>query len=135
MTFEAALVAELSAVPELAGKIFPLSANGAPAPYLVYVSSNGLSAKGLDGYGTGKDVAVELNIMTSTYSELKMITASVLAILHTFEKRQLGTDGPFIQELTQQEPAEMYEPLPKLNRCSIRFNVYFKEELSWQIEQ
>lgn len=125
MTFEAALVAELSAVPELAGKIFPLSANGAPAPYLVYVSSEGLPSKGLDGYGSSNNVAVMLNIMSYTYSGLKKITAEVLAILHTFEKRQLGEGGPFIQELTHQEPVEGYEPLPKLNRCVIEFNVYF----------
>ncbi|WP_127491546.1 tail completion protein gp17 [Paenibacillus glycanilyticus] len=125
MTFEAALVAELSAVPELQGKIFPLSANGAPAPYMVYVSSEGLPSKGLDGYSNGKDVAATLNIMCATYSELKKITANVLAILHTFEKRQLGESGPFIQELTHQGPVEMYEPLPKLNRCVIELRAFF----------
>ncbi|WP_336772302.1 tail completion protein gp17 [Paenibacillus sp. MMO-58] len=125
MTFEPALVAELSAVPELQGKIFPLSANGAPAPYLVYVSSEGLPSKGLDGYGSGKNVTVMLNIMSDTYSGLKTITANVLAILHTFEKRKIGEGGPFIQELTHQEPVEGYEPLPKLYRCVIELKAFF----------
>ncbi|ACT00220.1 tail completion protein gp17 [Paenibacillus sp. JDR-2] len=126
MTFEEALTAELSAVPELVGKIYPLDASNAPkAPYVVYISSEGEPTKGLDGFIGGQSVDVELNIIGATYSSMKELTRAVITILKSFELRQIGSEGPYIQELTYQKPVELYESAPKLHRCLIDFQVYF----------
>lgn len=126
MTFEEALTAELGAVPELADKIYPLDATNAPkAPYAVYISSEGVPTKGLDGFIGGQSVDVELNIIGATYSSMKELTRAVITILKSFELRQIGSEGPYIQELTYQKPVEIFEPAPKLHRCLIDFQVYF----------
>ncbi|WP_336774203.1 tail completion protein gp17 [Paenibacillus sp. MMO-58] len=126
MTFEEALTAELSAVPELADKIYPLDATNAPkAPYVVYESSYGVPTKSMNGYIGGKNVPVELNIICPTYGSMKQVTAAVIAVLESFEQRQIGSDGPYIQELTYETPVELYESAPKLHRCVIEFQVYY----------
>jgi hypothetical protein len=43
------------------------------------------------------------------------------------EQRVIGTDGPYIQELTYEQPIELYEQNPNLYRCLIDFEVYFDQ--------
>jgi len=132
MSFEPALVQELKTITALENRIYPLTAPEATAsggvPYLIYASSEGLRDKTLGGHLNSKEVRAELNIIAKKYSDMKAITKQVIALLITFEGRQIGTDGPFIEELTYQMPVEMYESEPGLYRCVVEFSAYFSEE-------
>lgn len=130
--FEQALTQELKSVSALGGRVYPLFApeavkkNG--VPYLIYASSEGLRDKSLDGYMQSKEVRAELNIITERYSDLKAITKQVVALLLSFEGRQIGTDGPYVGEAEYHMPVEIYEAQPALYRCVIEFSVFTKED-------
>jgi hypothetical protein len=128
--FEPALVQELKTITALENRIYPLTAPEATAssgvPYLIYASSEGLRDKTLGGHLDSKEVRAELNIIAQKYSDMKAITKQVIALLITFEGRQIGTDGPFIEELTYQMPVEMYESQPDLYRCVVEFSAYLR---------
>jgi len=102
MTFEEALRNEVSSVSGLASKVFPLLARSQnqsllAAPYVAYVSTEGL----------------------------KSLTKLVMAKILTFQSRVIGTGGPFIQNVTYQEPVELYDDEPKLYRCVVQYEFYF----------
>jgi hypothetical protein len=125
MEFEPAIVLELEAIEGLSSKVFPLVATeGVAAPYIAYVSSEGLRDKSLTGYMESKAIDVELNIMARTYKEMKHLTKTVLDKVIGFQSRAIGEVGPFIQELTYQKPVELYEHQPKLHRCVIDITFY-----------
>jgi len=132
MSFEQALVQELKTISALENRIYPLTAPEATAsggvPYLIYASSEGLRDKTLGGYLDSKEVRGELNIITERYSDIKVITKQVVALLISFEGRRIGTNGPFIEEVAYQMPIEFYEAQPDLYRCLVEFSVYFAEE-------
>lgn len=129
--FEQALVQELNSITALGGRIYPLFAPEATkhngVPYLIYASSEGLRDKTLGGYSDSKEVRGELNIIAERYADMKAITKKVVALLISFEGRQIGTGGPYIEEVTYQMPVELYEAQPGLHRCVIEFQVYFEE--------
>jgi len=131
MSFEPALVQELKTITALENRIYPLTAPEATAsggvPYLIYASSEGLRDKTLGGYLDSKEVRAELNIIAARYSDMKAITKQVVAILLSFEGRQIGSGGPFIDELVYQSPVEIYENQPNLYRCVVEFSAYFDE--------
>lgn len=133
MTFEAALISELAAaIPALGGRIYPVSApeanrNGG-TPYAIVVSSEGLRDKTLDGYMDSKSVPGEINIIAPSYSTVRAITKQVVALLIGMEQRTIGSDGPFIEELTYEQPVELYEEKPDMYRCLVEFTAYFDEE-------
>jgi len=132
MDFDEALIAELDSITALGGRIYPLFAPEATkhngVPYLIYASSEGLRDKSLDGYMLSKALQGELNIIARRYGDMKAITKQVVAILMSFEGRQIGTNGPYISEITYQAPVELYEPQPDLYRCLVEFTAYFDEE-------
>lgn len=127
MTFEEALTQELDAIPELTGKVYPISATGKKAPYAQYISSFGVQDKEFGGYMVSKSVDAELNIITGSYEELKPLMAAVIGILTSFEGRVIGQNGPYIQELSYDQPVEMYEPNPRLYRSVVSFRAFFEE--------
>ncbi|WP_010498542.1 hypothetical protein [Paenibacillus elgii] len=128
-TFEEALTAEMKSIAALEERVYPGFAPEANAgqgvPYLIYVSSPGLRTKTQDGYQTGRAVRGELNVVSARYANLKTVSAAVLDQFISFERRRIGTDGPFIQEVTYQQPVELYEDKPNLYRCMIEFEVYY----------
>lgn len=130
--FEVALTEELKTIPELQSRVYPLRAPEATkhngVPYLIYGSSDGVRDKSLNGFMKSKEVRAELNILAARYADMKAITKKVVALLISFEKRQIGTDGPLIDELIYMQPIETYENQPELHRCMIEFTVYFDEE-------
>ena len=127
MLFEEALAFEMETVQGLAGKVYPSFIPGRSEPYMVYQSSEGLRTKTLGGYGNGKVVPCELHVVVKEYSELKHVVRSVIDVLLSFQGRIIGEDGPRVQEVTYEDPVEMYEEKAKLYRCSIDFEVYFRE--------
>lgn len=130
MDFETALTAELKTIAALQGRVYPLASPEANAgkgvPYLIYVSSEGVRTRDLDHYRKGRVVEGELNIVTVRYSEMKAITRSVIDIIIGMERRVIGTDGPFIQEVKYDKAVELWEDGPKLYRCLIDFEMYFE---------
>jgi len=129
MTFEAAMAQELKTIAALGGRVYPLAApeanrNGG-TPYVIFVSSEGLRTKTMDGYQAGKTVSGEVNVIGDDYNEMRAVTAAVVDLLVGMERRAIGTDGPFIQSLTYEQPREFYEDKPQLWRCLIDFEVYF----------
>jgi len=132
MSFEPALAQELKTIPELQNRVYPLYAPEANAeqgvPYLIYASSEGLRDKTLSGYLESKEVRGELNIIARRYGDMKAITRLVIALLVDMIGRKIGTDGPYIKDISYQHPVEMYEPQPDLYRCLVEFTAYFDEE-------
>jgi len=110
MNFEEALRNELSSIPQIANKIFPLAATeGVKTPYLVYISSEGVQEKYLDGYVGSKEVDCELHILNDSYAGLKDITRQVIEKVTTFQKRNIGgTGGIWIQDFTYERSTEQY---------------------------
>lgn len=132
MNFEPALAQELKSIAALENRIYPLNAPETSfdltKPYLIYGSSEGLRTKEIGrGYRTGKSIRGELNVIAPRYSDMKSITGQVIDLMVSMERRKIGTDGPFIQELTYGDPVELYENQPKLYRCVIDFEVYFDQ--------
>lgn len=127
MNFEEALRVELGTINGLANKVFPLYApEGEKAPFVVYVPSEGVQGKSLQGYLSSKEVECEVNILQDSYSSLKALVKPVLEKLITFQGRVIGGEyGPFIQDLTYEPPVEVYEKEVSLYRCVIVFIVKF----------
>lgn len=125
MSFEQALVIELSMIPAISGKVFPLSATeGETAPYAAYGSSEGLKDKTLGGYIANKTINVEVNVVAKSYSELKQIASLTLEKIISFQSRTIGIEGLYVQDLTYSQPLEFYEDLPGLYRTLIPFQIY-----------
>lgn len=127
--FEEALTQEMKTIVALGGRVYPAAAPEATAgqgvPYLIYLSSPGLRTKTQDGYQARRVVRGELNVIASRQSDLTALGESVIDMLLSFERRKIGADGPFIQEVLYEQPVELYEPEPKLYRYLIDFEVYF----------
>jgi hypothetical protein len=110
MNFEEALKNELNGIPDLANKVFPLAATeGVKTPYLVYVSSEGIQEKYLEGYKGSKEIEGELHILSDSYSGLKDITRQVITQVISFQDRVIGgVDGVWIQDVTYERVTEQY---------------------------
>lgn len=128
MDFEESLTFEMDSIPGLKEKVFPGFSPGKKAPYLAYTSSDGLYTKTISfGYLDDKSVKATLHIIANKYDEMKRLERLVVKKLISFELRSIGVGGPFIEELTYEEPVELYEEKPNLYRCVINIKVYFKE--------
>lgn len=133
LDFEPALRQELIAIPEVHNRVYPLDAPEATkhngVPYIIYSSSEGLRDKAItEGYLSSKEVRGEINVIAERYSEMKAITKKVIAILLSFPGRQIGSGGPYIDDLTYEMPVELYEVQAALYRCPIEFSVFYKED-------
>lgn len=136
MDFEDALTTELVSISGLTDKVFPLVAKGKKktgnptpivVPYLIYKSSEGLEEKSLTGYDLDiKRVDCEINIIHKSYDDMKILTRLVLAKVLSFQSRVIGTGGPYIQNVIYENPVELYEEKPDLNRCVINFEFHFE---------
>jgi hypothetical protein len=130
--FEESLIEELSTISEFNNRIYPAHApenvGTTGTPRLIFVSSYGVRTKTLDGgYGGGRRVPVELNVIDTSYLGMRELTGKVMALLEGMGGRVIG-NGPFIQELTYYDPQEFYENEPNLHRCLIDFEVFFEED-------
>lgn len=122
MNFEEALRVELSTI---CNKVFPLNApEGTKSPFIVYVSSEGIQDKSLDGYLNSKEVECGINILHSNYPGMKDITRNVIEKLKTFQSRVIG-EGPFIQNVTYENVDEFFDHEIALYRCVLNIKVKF----------
>lgn len=110
MDFEQALVAELSSITALNGKVFPMSASeGTNPPFVLYVSSEGEKVQTLGGYvDTNKELTCTLHVVAQDYEGLKGLIKSVIDKVTSFFGRPIGVNGPVVKALNYTEPTEMY---------------------------
>ena len=125
MSFETGLREELMEISGLSNKVFPLIApEGTDSPYLVYRSSEGVNDKTLTGFLASKSVSGEVDVVCSSYGEMKQITSGVIQHLQSFVGRTIGTSGILVKDIMVGEPLEMYETQVNMFRCNIEFTVY-----------
>jgi hypothetical protein len=126
MNFEEALVEEFNTIPNILDKAFPLMApEGIKPPFIVYVSSEGVQDKTLQGYLSSKEVVCEIHVVHSNYNNVKSLSKQVISKIQSFYGRTIGTDGPFIQNVTYEKPTEVYEKEVNLYRSSFDLTVKF----------
>lgn len=124
---EKALRYELNKIPELTNKIFPTNApEGQKAPYLVYMTRK-RSLKDLEGHTKDREVYVMLNILCSSYLQMKELAKKVEELVIAFPLRNIGKDGLYIQDITLDDITEIYENELKLERGIIPFKICYKE--------
>lgn len=125
---EKALRDELNKVSEIENKIFPMNApEGQKTPYLVYITSK-KHLKNLDGVTENKECYLILNILCSSYSQMKDISKKIEVIITKFPLRTIGEENLYIQDIDLSDITEDYEEQLKLHRGIIPFTVYYKEE-------
>lgn len=125
---EKALRYELNKVIGLENKIFPMNApEGQKAPYLVYITRK-KPLKDLDGVTENKECYLILNILCSSYLEMKDITKKIEDIIIKFPLKSIGEGNLYIQDIDITDISESYEEQLKLHRGIITFTVYYKEE-------
>lgn len=106
MSFEKALTEELGKV--LPNSVYPLVApEGTPTPYIVYVSSYGDRDMTLDGYVVSKEIDVSIQVVASSYSDLKQYTNALIDALVSLKK--MGTDLIPVQHIHYDRPEEMVD--------------------------
>ncbi|TYP67695.1 uncharacterized protein DUF3168 [Paenibacillus methanolicus] len=119
------MVEEFASLPDVGDKLFPLAApKETVAPYVVYGASPGLPVSTLTGYGSSKSLTVDMNVVASNYGEMKQHSDAALALLISFQGREIGEEGLFIQQLILEEPDEIYEDETRLHKCVISFTVH-----------
>jgi hypothetical protein len=119
MDFEQALTVELKTIQGF-NKVSPqMVEQGTKAPYLFYLSSEGVFDKSLDGYLDSKELECEINVVTDKYSELKPLVRLVIDKLISFQGRAIGNSEIFIQNFTYEKPVELYEKEVNQFRCLI----------------
>ena len=125
MFLEEALRIELNAIPQLTNKIFPLVAiEGSKPPYVVYISSEGLQYKSLDGFYVLKTINFDIHVVHTSYSQLKALTKLVLDKIISFENTTIGgANGVVIGEISYDMPLEFYEHEANLYRSFFEFRV------------
>lgn len=125
---EKALRYELNKVSELENKIFPMNApEGKKPPYLVYITRK-KPLKDLDGVTEDRECYLILNILCSSYLEMKDITKKIEDIIIKFPLKSIGNENLYIQDIDITDISESYEEQLKLHRGIITFTVYYKEE-------
>ena len=125
---EKALRYELNKVSELENKIFPMNApEGQKTPYLFYITRK-KPLKDLDGVTEDNECYLILNILCSSYLEMKGITKNIEDIIIKFPLKSIGKENLYIQDIDITDISESYEEQLKLHRGIITFTVYYKEE-------
>ena len=125
---EKALRYELNKISELENKIFPMNApEGQKPPYLVYITRKKL-LKDLDGVTEDRECYLILNVLCSSYSQMKDITKKIEGVIIKFPLKSIGKENLYIQDIDFADITENYEEQLKLHRGIIPFTVYYKED-------
>lgn len=127
MDFEAALTMELKTITDVQNRVYPLNApEKTISPYILYGSSEGVRTNTItDGYLSNRAVQGEINVIAPKYSIMKQITRKVIDLLISMNQRQIGDNGPYINEMVYEAPTELYEHEVDLYRCVISFTTYY----------
>ena len=124
MTLEAQFKSQLAKITELNDNIYPLAVEeSVKPPYIAYIMSGGKREKNLQGYAEEREINCEINILSKTYSGLRVLEGKVANTLINLVG--LEADGRKIQDVELEEPYEMYEEQIKLHRANIIFKVFY----------
>lgn len=126
MDFEQALRAELATLPNLVNKVFPQYApEGTKPPFIVYQKYRTDFVKTLDGTQLRRDGFYEFDILAPTYADLQQRYNSLIALLQSFVGRQIGNNGPFVQNMRIEDAVETYEQKLDWHHMSVEVKFYF----------
>lgn len=126
MDFEQALRAELITLTNLSNKVYPLFApEGTIPPFVVYQKIRTDYVKTMDGTQTIRDGWYEFDLLATTYSDLQTKYVALVDKLKSFVGRSIGTDGPFIQNVTVENVVELYENQIDWHRMNVEVKFYF----------
>lgn len=124
--FEQALRAELVTLTNLSNKVFPLFApEGTLPPFVVYQKIRTDYVKTMDGTSANRDGFYEFDLLATTYSDLQSKYVALVEKLKTFVGRNIGTNGPFIQNVTIENAVELYENQADWHRMNLEVKFYF----------
>jgi hypothetical protein len=108
VAFEKALTEELEKV--LPDAVYPLVApEGTPLPFIVYASSYGDRDLTLDGYQINKEIEVSVQVVASSYFEMKQYTNTMIDALIAL--KVMGTDRIPVQHVHYEKPHESVDPV------------------------
>lgn len=128
MDLEQGLTAELSAIAGLSNKVFPIMADQeTPAPYITYALGSNDRENTLLGYDGLVQSQYQLDLYHSTYANLKALKKLVIANIKTYNQRNIGGIGPYIQQIEIITDFETYEEAVKLFKGVIEFNIDYNE--------
>ncbi|WNF31638.1 hypothetical protein RI196_09975 [Aeribacillus composti] len=126
---EKALRYELNQIPEITNKIYPTNApEGKESPYLVYILSRYEQTKTLTEIKNNIESSYLLNVLASSYAQMKELTKKVKEKVLTFYQRNIGTEGIFIADLTVNNISETYESELGMYRGIVDITFWYKEE-------
>lgn len=126
MDFEQALRAELITLTNLSNKVYPLFApEGTLPPFVVYQKIRTDYVKTLDGTQTYRDGWYEFDLLATTYSDLQSKYVALIEKIKSFTGRNIGTGGPFIQNVTVENVVELYENQADWHRMNIEVKFYY----------
>jgi len=109
MTFGEALRHELIQIPQLSQKVFPIVApEGVKSPFLVYKREEAEGKKTLSGTSNKVHATYELILVTGDYAEKEAIEELIKLRVLSFYGRNIGENGPFIQNETFKLLGEAY---------------------------
>lgn len=127
MDIEQGLRAELKTIPELANKVYPLTApEGTKPPYLVYHLTNSNRLKSLNGYAGSMFATYQLDVIHESYSGLKSLMDSILAKLKNYTGN-IGGTGPYIENTDILTEFETYEHESNLYHGIIECRFFYAE--------
>lgn len=126
---EKALRYELNQITEITNKIYPINAPEVKEPpYLVYVLTRYEQTKTLTEIKNNIEASYLINVLASSYAQMKEIAKKVKDKVLTFHRRKIGTEGIFIADLKIDNISETYEHELKLYRGIIVITFWFEEE-------
>jgi hypothetical protein len=125
---EEGLTVELAAITGLAGKVFPvMAAQGTKAPYLAYTLGSNDRVNTLSGHASLVQSQYQLDLYHSTYASLKTLKKLVIANIKTYDLRNIGVSGPFVQQVKIITDFDTYEDALELHKGIIEFDIYYNE--------
>lgn len=129
MELHEAIKIELESASGLSGKVFPLNApEGALTPYCTYKQSGSERENGLFGMVPLMKCEFQFDAYHISYNSLESIKKSLIQLIKTFNQRNIGGSGPYIQQVEILNDFEAYESNIKLYRGIIELNLYYEEE-------
>lgn len=126
MLIDAHLKDELMTVPGLSNNVFPLFApKDHRAPYLVFQKENLSFKKTLGGTSSKAEATFNMAVLHKGYPELLELSEAVVNKLLSFQSRTIGTNGPFIENITVSLIGDNYDPDVDMVRSNIHIKVNY----------
>jgi hypothetical protein len=110
MFFEEALKTELVSISGFGNKVFPLNAiEGTIAPYVVYISSEGVTDEDLSGFELSKELSFEVHVISDSYGSMKDLVRQTITKVKSFQGRIIGgSSGVFVWDVEYEDSDESY---------------------------